>query len=171
MKKIFILGLLLTTISALAEPVTTITNRKTGEQLQVNCSDEECSYLKFTLHRGAEVEEIATFDKNEYQAKVNKIAEIDTQWKKDNTFGLTKGLGELPWDNELFVIAYFLFLPISLPLTAAAVAIDVAILPISLALGIEPNLGRKLARKISKKKDASLRNNRFEKLVKQLREV
>ena len=147
----------------------TITNRKTGDQLEVRCSDEQCSSIEFTLIEDKTSNVIAHFEKTEYLKKIENIIEQDRVKPKDHFMIITQGIAQLPWDNSEFRFAYFFTGLISIPLTAALVGIDVAVLPISTVsiTGdlVDGNVGRKVERKIRRNKDTKLSERKFNILV------
>ncbi|MBH48311.1 MAG: hypothetical protein CME71_09105 [Halobacteriovorax sp.] len=174
MKKLILISLLsLISFNLLAQTtVTTVSNRRTGETIAVNCVDQ-CSSIEFVLNSDETKEVLSRLDQNDYAKMIDALSIDDRALVKDNFFFLMQGFTKLPWDNQEFIMLYFIGAGVTVPLTAIALGIDVAILPLGVAAyGIDllnGNVGRKLARKIRKKKSMKLDNFRFNSLVDRLR--
>mgnify|MGYP003639236165 CR=1 FL=1 len=174
MKKIMTSFLLLIlSFSVFAQTtVTKVSNRRTGDTISVNCIDQ-CSTIEFVLDIDGEREVLSRLDQNDYAKMIDTLSMDDRALVKDNFFFLMQGFTKLPWDDQEFIMLYFIGAGITVPLTAIGLGIDVALLPFGVAAyGVDlfnGNVGRKLARKIRKKKSMKLDNFRFNSLVERLR--
>lgn len=175
MKKLFYFcSLMLSLIVQAQEVVTTVENRKTGEQIKVHCSNEKCDQVQFRyIDENAQETVLADFTQEQYAQKVKEIIEKDKIEFFNHFFvGSHMIVTELPWDNGEFVLFYFFMWPISIPLTAVVVGVDVVVLPISMISisgdAINGNAGKKLARKVEQKKNLKLSSRRFNILIERL---
>lgn len=159
--------------TAQAEVISSIINRKTGEKIEIHCEDAGCTSIAFIYEKNGAEESLATFDEVGYKKFMTKLIEKDRVKFKDHFFFAIQGMSKLPWNNSEFVLAYFLLGAITIPLTAAGVAFDLAIIPLSTGsiVGdlVDGNVGRKIQKRVIKKENLKVGNRKFMSLYKELK--
>lgn len=167
---IFSLSLILSLSSFAQETISTIKNRKTGELLKLNCLDQFCEVIEIIHEKSSkESEMMARLTQAELMKNLSVLSKKMKVKFKDHFFICAQGISELPWDNDEFILFYVLMSPVTVPLTIVAAGIDIALTPVgvvSITVDMfDGNVGKKVQRKIEKKKSFKLSNANFKRLV------
>lgn len=155
-----------------AKVMTSIENRKTQDKIEIHCESDQCESMEFILVKSSSHGEtsLGQFSQEQYQKFISNYIRKDRVRGRDNFFMITQFLCKsFPWDDPEFLLVYFLLSPITVPVTVAAVGIDLAILPIGLGTFtvdvFDGNTGRRVKRSLKNEKALKLSDRKFEQLV------
>lgn len=153
----------------------TIIDRKTKNQLEIGCSDAECTGIEFYLRKKDSLEHVASYSQEQFLNKVDKISELDKATLDKHFFHITQMIAKLPWQDSEFRRTYFILFAFSFPLTAVGVGIDVALTPVSLVSyvgdSVNGNAGKQLLKSYEHEMNKKVSHSKFMLLVNNLRKT